>query len=130
MDITKKRRNKCLDKKDNRIGNKKDHLKLKWNWDKEFENTNNKKFIRTIANIDIYKLTVERIRRWRDSNHNYYVYTIYIDKKYINSFHDRTLIIYEKERKIQFNTRIDAQLEAEKYLIKHLNSIIKEFNGD
>lgn len=86
-DSITRRLNKSSSSGKNRVGNRKDRLRLKWTWDEEFERENGKKFIRTIAKIGNYRLTVDRRiggwkhKDWRtgrkiDNRCNIYTYSI------------------------------------------------------
>lgn len=123
MGIFEKRINKCKDRGNNRLGNKRDHLKLKWEWDEEFENRTNKKFIKTKTELGIYKLTVER---W-GKDHAYYICDIYVNGD--KSYDGFARHLYPSSYHERHNTRIDAQLAAESYLYKMLKDNVRKMES-
>lgn len=160
MDIFEKRYTKRLKKGlnrgKNRVGRRKDRLRLKWTWDEVYENETNKKFIRTVAKIGTYTLTVDR--RSSGFNHSeseYYSYNISIATKEFNSkkekelrkkykddgcpwysynddecyspvYYSMTLEKNTKKLRETHRTRIDAQKDAEQEIYKYLKILIRD----
>ncbi len=153
MDMYVKRLKKSADKGKNRVGKRKDRLRLKWAWDEEYEKETNKKFIRTVAKLGTYTLTVNR-RSGYDKK-EYYTYNISIatrewnpmkekklrekhkddddpwysyqdDECYSPVYHSMTLDVDSKLARETRSTRIDAEKDAEQELYKHLKRLIRD----
>lgn len=151
-----KRLKKSADKGKNRVGRRKDRLRLKWTWDEVYERETSKKFIRTVTKLGNYTLTVDRkCSGFHHSESEYYVHSISIATKEWNARKEKELrkkhkdddgpwyscqddecyspVYYTMRLEIESilagqtrKTRIDAEKDAEQELYKHLKRLIRD----
>ena len=109
------KQNKCKDRSKNRLGGKRDRLKMKWEWDKYDQQ---KKHLTSSAQFLDFKLIVKKMARiycWDlqvSNNYNGYGYFKANPDPGLKNIHI---------------TRIDAQLEIEKLLYKYLKDVVRKF---
>lgn len=126
MGIGVKRLNKEKNRGKNRLGGRRDRLRLEWEWDPNYERATGKKFIRCVAHIGNYYVVVDRVRYGGYSYHITVANCLFGIKRQ----EDYEVSLEEQGHPHKsFKTRIDTQMYAEQILYKHLKRMIRDMEG-